>query len=523
MRSHVALSLALLSSPAWAADPTVCEEPYLASDLVAAMNTAEERLANFDSTSMRAELDVAHDRLFCTYQHIHPNLLTRYGRLLALAYFFDQDDFGTQQWLRMSKLAGQAPWPLAMDEEHPFRVVESELDEPWITGPEGAGVSPPKGGGVFVDGKLLEAAEVAAETPHFLQVFGRNQQVISNLWIDGANLPMDLLKLGTEPPPRPPWYVEPDPNLDPMVVPEPDPAVAARIEAAKREREAMAKAQEERMERLAEQARMEELKTAKLEARLERQRLKREARAAAKSGGKEAVAEAEAEVVEAPTEWVEVELTVSDLNTLGGQDQLAADTDCSELMRLEPKALMGRLSEAEIQCLEVSIQHTERQTQADKISRVLIADAWAKEDPHRWEGAMRRHLETIDQSDAELCFIFSRHLARQGPGRIDETIYWADKALENAFRQWQGDALTKRVNSLYRLRTLASRQKWHDAEQEYLADFDRDTLAESNTWRDRTKVAAREWMMYAQASGGDTDLPLQLCVSAAGTQAYCDI
>ena len=36
-----------------------------------------------------------------------------------------------------------------------------------------------------------------------------------------------------------------------------------------------------------------------------------------------------------------------------------------------------------------------------------------------------------------------------------------------------------------------------------------------------TKVMAREWLMYSVDSDQDTEVPYQVCISAAGTVDYC--
>ncbi|MBW1878292.1 MAG: hypothetical protein JRJ84_08025, partial [Deltaproteobacteria bacterium] len=47
------------------------------------------------------------------------------------------------------------------------------------------------------------------------------------------------------------------------------------------------------------------------------------------------------------------------------------DVSCDNLVRLEPSAMMGRLTNEQIACLEASLAEADKQTTKDKISRVL--------------------------------------------------------------------------------------------------------------------------------------------------------
>ena len=137
---------------------------------------------------------------------------------------------------------------------------------------------------------------------------------------------------------------------------------------------------------------------------------------------------------------------------------------------------------------------------------------------------MRRHLTEIDRSDADLCFIFARHLAKGGVTRVRETIRWTETALENARRNWRGDTLTTRVYSLHRMRALAAQQKWFEVEQQFLGNTtDRALLDRASRWRNITKSYAREWLEFSGSSDQNMSTPFQVCVSAAGTEDFCKL
>lgn len=221
--------------------------------------------------------------------------------------------------------------------------------------------------------------------------------------------------------------------------------------------------------------------------------------------------------------FVEISLDeeAESLDEMFGSELMVATAKCGDLVKLEPDAMMGRLKEPEIRCLDGSLRDAERQTVKDKISRVLLADAWAKGDEHRWEGIARRHLEEIDRSDPDMCYKFAKYLVDTGPENMDECMKWADVALENRSR-WTGDLHVKRVYALYKLKATAAQKKWGWLEEKYTDAPSEQLDDEKKEARNLTKTLAREWLEYARSSGKDPTMALQLCSSAAGTTDFCD-
>lgn len=203
-------------------------------------------------------------------------------------------------------------------------------------------------------------------------------------------------------------------------------------------------------------------------------------------------------------------------------DELTRTTaDCGDLLKLEPSALMGQLTESQIRCLDDALKVAERQTVKDKINRVLLKDAWAKGDEHRWEAIAMRHVTEINRSDPDMCYKLASYLVYRGPERMDEAMKWADTALENR-SLWEGDEYVKRVYTLYKYKTMAAEKKWTYLEQEYSQHPSEELGLEAQEARNNTKTAAREWLDYARESGRDETLPKQFCVSAAGTTDFCE-
>ena len=58
-----------------------------------------------------------------------------------------------------------------------------------------------------------------------------------------------------------------------------------------------------------------------------------------------------------------------------GSELMMATARCGDLVALEPAAMMGKLKDGEIRCLDEQLRDAEKQTVKDKISRVLMADA----------------------------------------------------------------------------------------------------------------------------------------------------
>lgn len=219
--------------------------------------------------------------------------------------------------------------------------------------------------------------------------------------------------------------------------------------------------------------------------------------------------------------FVDISMDDTETEDLMGSELMQATAKCGDLVQLEPSAMMGKLTDPQIRCLDESLKASPKTTVKDKISRVLMADAWAKGDQHRWEGIVRRHLNEIDRSDADLCFKFAKYLSERGPEYSDETMKWAEVALENR-HQWTGDVHVSRVNSLYKIRAYASQMKWQYLEEQYAKEPSEELMGQKDIARSSAKTLAREWLEYATQAGKDSTVAMQMCISAAGTEEFCN-
>ena len=211
-----------------------------------------------------------------------------------------------------------------------------------------------------------------------------------------------------------------------------------------------------------------------------------------------------------------------DMDDLMAIELMKAVADCGDIKKMEPAAMMGKLTDGEIRCLDEKLRTAERQTFKDKLSRVVMADAWAKGDTHRWEGIVRYHLNEVDRSDPDLCYKFSLHLSKRSGEFADETMKWVDVALENR-AHWSGDLFTRRVNSLRKLKAMSATMKWSWLEDKAAKDRTDININAAVGARNDAKTYAREWLEYAKKAGKDTTQAMQLCISAAGTSEFCEI
>lgn len=198
---------------------------------------------------------------------------------------------------------------------------------------------------------------------------------------------------------------------------------------------------------------------------------------------------------------------------------LQGDELCADLLPLESKALLGKLSPEEIDCLYSRSSRGAKMTDREKASLVLMANAWAK-DRSKWEPLVRRHLEEIDQSDPNIAYKYAFYLSKLGPTRALGVLRWVEVALANR-TVWEGDDFPTRVNALHRMRARAYQQLWTEAEKQHADQPTAKTREQTEEYRNMTKVHAREWYEYAKKAGKDPAVALELCRSAAGTSEYC--
>lgn len=226
---------------------------------------------------------------------------------------------------------------------------------------------------------------------------------------------------------------------------------------------------------------------------------------------------------EIPTDFVQIDLSEEEdeLESMMGSEVSMAIAPCGELQKLEPQAIMGRLKDGEIRCLDRTMREADMQTVKRKVSVVLMKDAWAKSDLHRWEGIVRRHLAEVDQSDPALCYLFAKYLSKKGPDYMEEAIKWANVAMDNR-QVWQGEEYVDHVTTLHKIKAVSAHKEWRYLSEQYALEPTDELDDRVKASRNNTKTLAREWLDYSRSAGRDADAAYQLCISAAGTDGFCD-
>jgi hypothetical protein len=194
------------------------------------------------------------------------------------------------------------------------------------------------------------------------------------------------------------------------------------------------------------------------------------------------------------------------------------NADPSQLTLLEPAATKGALTDAEKECLEQNYAAAKVQTTKDKVSRVLLVNAYAYSTKY-WAQLVKRHLDEVDRSDPDIAYLYAFYLFNTDRKNAEEVIKWTEVALERR-DVWSGDVYVGRVYGLYKLRALAANAVWTDAED---ASAHGGKSQGIDSMRNQVKVYAREWLDFAKVAGRDTKESADLCLSAATRAIACGL
>ncbi len=218
---------------------------------------------------------------------------------------------------------------------------------------------------------------------------------------------------------------------------------------------------------------------------------------------------------------IDYESELEALDELDRAELAEIATDCSDLEAMEPSAVAGKLPSNQITCLLSALDVAERQTVKNRISRLLLHDAWVKGDTHRWAGVAERHLADIDRSDPDLVWQYCWYIVKLGnPERMEEAMYWADVALENK-AAWEGQQHVDRVYGLHKFRTTAAFRHWEYLEARFAEVSGLEKLQIVEAARNDLKTFAKEWFSYATSAGRDPSEADRLCQMASGTETFC--
>lgn len=162
---------------------------------------------------------------------------------------------------------------------------------------------------------------------------------------------------------------------------------------------------------------------------------------------------------------------------------------CAQLEPLEPLALQGQLSEAQLACLSERLDEGALpQGEQIRISRLKLAHLWVAEDWLGWEAQIRHHLDRIQPRDPDLAYKLALYLSQEQPIDADGVLRYAELALEHS-GAWNGEAYAVRVENLHQLRAQAATAAWQQAEEEGQP---------TEALRARARAYAQEWAELAQ-------------------------
>lgn len=213
LRSALA-ALVLLVAPAAVAG--TCP-PYPHAEWKAAMDGVDEQLAALRLREAREALGEVQQRVRCVEGIARPDHLGRFGRQVAMVFFFDQDLEAMRRWALIARTAApDLPWPAGLS-EHPFRAAVDALEVPAAGGPADRYLAVEKKGGVFANGHAISLPRAVPEVPTLIQVTDKRGSIVRAYWQDGAAFPPAMLTADGGPLPAPRWWAGPPPT-DPSVV-----------------------------------------------------------------------------------------------------------------------------------------------------------------------------------------------------------------------------------------------------------------------------------------------------------------
>lgn len=192
--------LALLAGLA-AAQDFACPVIATQQEVDAALDAASKAIDDADVKKLHEQLNLAGPKMPCLDNAADRRSLARYGQLMSVASFLDQDEEAEIRWGLFARLIDpDVAWPASIASDHPLRQLLAEQQVPPAGGPEGKALAPPKGGAIAVNGNWTVEATAFAEVPTLVQVFDASASPTTSYWQDGAAFPDWILG-----PPIPEW------------------------------------------------------------------------------------------------------------------------------------------------------------------------------------------------------------------------------------------------------------------------------------------------------------------------------
>ena len=168
------------------------------------------------------------------------------------------------------------------------------------------------------------------------------------------------------------------------------------------------------------------------------------------------------------------------------------ETPCGDRGDLEIEAYRRALPAPTLTCLEAAATGTDPAVRSEA-SFVLIVHAYARGNHAEYERLMRRHLTELHTTDAEVAYLYARHLWSKGDA-TDEVLHWARVAMDSR-RRWLHNRANydRMVRSLYDMMVQVSMERAIEVEQQFTANPTNDNRDRA----ERYKRQARYFLITA--------------------------
>ncbi len=193
---------------------------------------------------------------------------------------------------------------------------------------------------------------------------------------------------------------------------------------------------------------------------------------------------------------------------------------CGDPAELDEAARKGALSNADIACLNEAYGLSTSRLAWERVSVMLLSNAYAARDTASQATLLARHLGEIDSENPEMAYRYALLLMQRGPERAADVVRWSNVALINR-AAWTGETYQQRVYALYKLRAAASLTVLKDAERAQSEGYGDELERAVVRAREDTKRYSREWYVYARDTGQDVQAALDLCLIASQSASWC--
>ncbi|MBW1878629.1 MAG: hypothetical protein JRJ84_09735, partial [Deltaproteobacteria bacterium] len=213
----------------------------------------------------------------------------------------------------------------------------------------------------------------------------------------------------------------------------------------------------------------------------------------------------------------EPEPAVADADLPPSEDYLTA---CGDPISMKLSARNGELFEAEIRCLETVFGRAPTSLDRERVSVILLTNAYATGVQKDQELLLARHLKEVDGSNPEMNYRYALLLMAKGPEHSNTVMDLANVALTHR-AVWSGELYDKRVYSLYKLRAAAAKYAFEEVKKAHAQDQSDEAERALYRAREDTKKYAREWYAFAKDTGQDTGAARELCMISAESSKWC--